>query len=264
MLSLSQKFSPVLSTPFGRDGYRELAPCDALKPYIRCFWTEKYAAAREILVIPDTCMDIIFRLGEGGAESFFCALDERSFYSLSVGAELFGIRFYAWTAGLFSRRDLSESGGKAFSTGEFFDGASELEAALSRAKTLEERAAAAENLLIKRLDNIRVNNDLFNAVDFIINKRGALEISELCAHTAVSPRKLERLFARTMGVSPKSFSGLVRYQLLWREMALHEGFDILDAVEKFGYFDQAHLLNDFRKRHLMNPKEALDYAKNLR
>lgn len=263
MLSLSQKYRPVLSTPFGRRGYFELAPCDALTPYIRCFWTEKQVADN-ILVIPDTCMDIIFKIGESGPDSFFCALDERSFNSASGGAELFGVRFYAWTARLFSRRDFSESVGKAFCTGEFFDGASELEAAVSRADTFTERAAAAEKWLIRRLDIIRADNDILNAVDFIINNRGDLVISELCMHTAVSARKLERLFAHTMGISPKSFSGLVRYQLLWREMALRGGFDMLDAVEKYGYFDQSHLLNDFRKRHLMNPGQALEYAKNAR
>lgn len=266
MLSLAQKFTPILSTPFGRAGYRELAPCDALKPFIRCFWTET-RVAENILVIPDTCMDIIFKLGENGADSFFCALDERSFYSRNVGGELFGIRFYAWTTQLFSCRDFSESGGKAFTTAEFFDDAPELEAALSRAEGFEECAESAEKLLLKRLEKIRVNNDLLNAVDFIIDNRGALEIPELCAFTAVSPRKLERLFARSMGISPKAFSGLVRYQLLWREIALYcdkSDFNVLDAVEKYGYFDQAHLLNDFRKRHLMNPKEALNYAKNFR
>ncbi|MDE6727531.1 MAG: helix-turn-helix domain-containing protein, partial [Oscillospiraceae bacterium] len=68
---------------------------------------------------------------------------------------------------------------------------------------------------------------------------------------------------QTMGISPKCFSGLVRYQMLWREMALCGDFNVLDAVEKYGYTDQAHLLNDFRKRHLMNPKQALEYAKKF-
>lgn len=265
MLSLAQKFTPILSTPFGRAGYRELEPCEALKPFIRCFWTEKQVA-ENILVIPDTCMDIIFRLGED-VYSFFCALDERSFYSSNSGGELFGIRFYAWTAGLFSRRDFSRNGGKAFSTAEFFDEAPELESALSFANTFEERAAAAQQVLLARLEKIRVNNDLLNAVDFLIDSCGRARITDVCTFTAVSRRGLERLFSRSMGISPKAFSGLVRYQLLWREMALYCddcGFNVLDAVEKYGYFDQAHLLNDFRKRHLMNPKEALNYAKNMR
>lgn len=258
MLSLSQKFSPVLSTPFGRAGYRELAPREALKPFVRCFWTEN-PVADNILVIPDTCMDIVFRLGEG-AGSFFCALDERSFYSRSVGEELFGIRFYAWTVGLFTRGDFSGNGGKALCVGEFFDGTSELSSSIAHAQTFSERAAAAEKWLLSRLEKIRANTDLLNAVDLLLETDGRAKIADICLHTATSPRGLERLFKREMGVSPKSFSGLVRYQLLWREMALQNGFDILDAVEKFGYFDQAHLLNDFKKRHLMNPKEALYYA----
>ena len=261
MKSLARKYRPILSTPFGRAGYREIAPCEALKPYIRCFWTERQTA-RDVLVIPDTCMDIIFKFGENGeADGFFCALDESSYYSENGGAELFGIRFYAWTAQLFSRRDLSDSGGRAFCAEEYFNGASELKKEIEGCTDFEKRVAVSEKWLIKKLENIRVNHDLLNAVDIMIDNRGALEISELCSYTAVSARQLERLFARNMGVSPKAFSGLVRYQLLWREMVTGGAFNVLDAVEKYGYSDQAHLLNDFRKRHLMNPKQALEYAR---
>ena len=260
MISLARKYRPILSTPFGREGYREIAPCEALKPYIRCFWTDR-KTERSVLVIPDTCMDIIFRINENGAaDGFFCPLDERSYFADNGGAELFGIRFYAWTAQLFSRRELSESG-MAFCAEEFFDGVTELKKLIQNAG-FEERAAAAEDWLTKRLENIRVNNDLLNAVDIIIDNRGALEISELCARTAVSARQLERLFARAVGASPKAFSGLVRYQLLWREMVTSGAFNVQDAVEKYGYSDQAHLLNDFRKRHMMTPKQALEYAKS--
>lgn len=261
MKSLVKKYRPILSTPFGRAGYREISPCEALRPYIRCFWTDRQTS-RSVLVIPDTCMDIIFKIGENGsADGFFCSLDDSSYFSDNADSELFGIRFYAWTAQLFSRRDLSGSGGRAFPAEEYFDGASELKDLIQSSVGFEACAAAAEKWLTERLDGIRVNNDLLNAVDIMIDNRGTLEISELCARTAVSPKQLERLFARTMGVSPKAFSGLVRYQLLWREMVTNGAFSALDAVEKYGYSDQAHLLNDFRKRHRMNPTQALEYAK---
>ena len=259
MLSLAQRYRPVLSTPFGREGYYETAPCDALKPYIRCFWTEKQNS-RKILVIPDTCMDIIFMLGENGGEVRFCTLDESSFYSASGGKELFGVRFYAWTAQLFSRRDFSCNCGKAFHMEEYFTETAEFAVMICNAKTFEERVEAAEIWLMKQTDKIHENNDLLNSVDFIIESRGAVKISELCIHTAVSARQLERVFMKAMGVSPKTFSSLVRYQLLWREMAASPEFNISDAVYKYGYSDQPHLLNDFRRRHLMTPKQALDYA----
>ncbi|MCM1166358.1 MAG: AraC family transcriptional regulator [Lachnospiraceae bacterium] len=258
MIALAKKYHPILCTPFGREGYREAAPCAALAPFVRCFWTERQTAFEQ-LVIPDTCMDIIIDINGSGA--FFCALDESSFYSGNGGAELFGIRFYAWTAQMFSRRDFTGSGGGSFAAGEFFDGIDELEAAVRAAATFEERVEIAEKRLSERLDGLRADDNLLNAVNLIIERRGALGIAELCEHTALSARTLERLFARDMGVSPKAFSSLVRYQLLWQEMALQCGFNILDAVEKYGYADQSHLLNDFRKRHLMTPKQALCYAK---
>lgn len=258
MQSLAQKYHPVLSTPFGREGYRENAPCDALKPYIRCFWTEKQLQPG-VLIIPDTCMDIIIRIG-GGA--FFCALDDSSYYSAAVGSELFGVRFYAWTAGLFAERGFAGTKNRAFPAEEFFGAlGAELALCAANAQTFEERAAAAEKALLKRLDGISADSDLLNAVDFIIDSRGALEISDLLMHTAVSARRLERLFAKNMGASPKTFSSLVRYQLLWQEMVRSSGFNVLDAVEKYGYSDQPHLLNDFRRRHLMSPKRALERVK---
>ncbi|MDE7362104.1 MAG: helix-turn-helix domain-containing protein [Oscillospiraceae bacterium] len=263
MQSLTKKYKPVLCTPFGREGYREISPCAALSPYIRCFWTERRVSA-DVLVIPDTCMDIIFRIDGTENGGFFCALDENSFYSANGGTELFGVRFYAWTAHLFAERDLTGSKNLAFPTEEFFGKLSaELAPYVAYAKTFEERTAAAEKALLKRLDGIRADNNLLNAVDFIIDSRGSLEISGLCGHTALSARTLERLFAASMGISPKAFSSLVRYQLLWQEMTGRSGFNILDAVEKYGYADQPHLLNDFRRRHLMTPKQALDYAKRI-
>lgn len=257
MDSLIKKFQPVLSTPFGHNGYREIAPCDALKPFISCFWEQSRINA-SILVIPDARMDIIFDLGENGGD-FFCALDESSYYSHS-GSELFGVRFYAWTAGLLSRRDFTRE--ERNQSDGYFKGMEELRLAVRGARTFEERVFAVENCLLKRIDGIRSDNNLLNAVDFIVNNCGAANILELCMHTAVSARSLERLFNGHIGASPKMFSSLVRYQMLWQDM-VRGGFDVLDAVEKYGYSDQSHLLNDFKKRHSMNPKQALDYAKNF-
>lgn len=262
MLSLTKKYRPILSTPFGRAGYREIAPCAALAPYIRCFWTERQTPA-ELLVIPDTCMDIIFRIDGTENGGFFCALDDNSFYSANFGTELFGVRFYAWTVHLFAERELTGSKNRAFPTEEFFGSlCAELAPRIHAANSFEERAAAAAKALLKRIDGISADCNLLNAVDFIIESHGTAEISGLCAHTVLSARTLERRFASAMGISPKALSSLVRYQLLWRELITRPDLDILDAVEKYGYTDQPHLLNDFRRRHLMTPKQAIDYAKS--
>ncbi len=270
MKTLCDIYRPITGAPLRNSAcYREISPCAALKPYIRCFWGGG-GSDGESIVIPDTCMDIIFRINpvKGGCTAAFCALDERShFTSGQTGdiSETFAIRFYAWTAALFTRRGFSDSKNKAFPAEEFFGRLTgELSRRLVYAQTLEERAAIAETLLIRELNPNAANDNLLNAVYCMLKTSGRARVSDICGYTAVSERGLERLFAANIGVSPKALCSLMRYQLLWQQLVQPRGIDILDAVEKFGYTDQSHLLNDFKRRHLMTPNEAVRYAMKIR
>ena len=120
---------------------------------------------------------------------------------------------------------------------------------------------AAEPVLLSLLNPSCADPAVLNAIHRILRTEGRARISDVSAGLALSSRQLERRFDAMMGVSPKTFASLVRYQLLWQDMALNPRFDPLDAVARFGYTDQAHLLNDFRKRHLLSPREALDFAR---
>lgn len=61
-------YRPLIATPLSlNETYDEIAPCVALRPYICCFWGSHVAYQpgvtglhREKLIIPDTCMDLIF------------------------------------------------------------------------------------------------------------------------------------------------------------------------------------------------------------
>lgn len=272
MLNLAKIYRPITAAPFRCDNsYCEAAPCDALKPYIRCFWGTKTPAASAPdaplydVVIPDTCMDLIFDVNytQNGYQAGFCVVDEQSYRSSKdTGSDLtavFAIRFYAWSAILFSDYDFK--GRSFFSAEEFSKGLkAELEPLLFDIPTLQGKIRLAEHFLLRRLNENRINNTLLNSIYFMINTCGRTKISEVCGYASASEKQLERLFAYNTGVSPKTFSSLIRYQLLWQDMILSPDYNALDAVEKFGYTDQAHLLNDFRKRHLMPPKEAIKYA----
>ena len=89
---LSLLYHPLTATPFVQSAaHTELPPCPALKPYIRCFWgtTEPLRRGSDLsapsLVIPDTCMDIIFTLDytPQTLSSRFCAMDESAYSVLS-------------------------------------------------------------------------------------------------------------------------------------------------------------------------------------
>lgn len=274
-LELSDIYIPITSAPFRNNSeYCEIEPCDALKPYIRCFWgtpDDPNAAPPDEnynIVIPDTCMDIIYSINRKKRciDSVFCALDDRS-VDLSEREYFpdnttFAIRFYVWSAALFAEDTLAGSKNGRYPADAFFSSLTKkLEPVLLEKNTLSDMIEETEKILFRHMRTERISNDFMNALYRIISMNGNAKINDLTSYTAVSEKSLERLFSANAGVSPKTLCTLIRYQLLWREILLNSSFNALDAVEKYGYFDQAHMLNDFRRRHLMNPTEAIMYAR---
>lgn len=273
--ALTSRYHPITATPFKRSAtYTELAPCAALAPYIRCFWgTPEPVRGSDFgssagLVIPDTCMDIIFTLDGVGStvDSVFCTMGEDAIFTGGRGhsalTSTFAIRFYAWTATLFAERPFRGSKNDYQRVDDFFPSLEkQLTPMLMSVASLGERARIASQYLLRHINEARFNPTLMNAVDQIISARGAMTISDLTASQAISPKRLERVFDEHIGLSPKSFSSLVRYQMLWQELCLGRGSSVLDLVEKYGYYDQAHLLNDFKKRHTMTPAQAVQFAR---
>lgn len=274
-LELSDIYIPITSAPFRNNSeYCEIEPCDALKPYIRCFWgtpddpNTSPPGGNYDIVIPDTCMDIIYSVNREKQciESVFCALDERPVKlpekEYFPGNNIFAIRFYVWSASLFSENTFSGSKNGRYPADAFFYSLTKkLKPVLLEKNSLSETIENTERILLGLMRTENISSDFMNALYRIISMNGNVKISDLTSYAAVSEKTLERLFAANTGVSPKTLCTLVRYQLLWRDILLDGRFNALDAVEKYGYFDQAHMLNDFRRRHLMNPAEAVIYAR---
>lgn len=278
MLTLTKMYRPVTAAPLqNNEGYCEILPCEALRPFVRCFWgtkkpiLRKKASVLSKLVIPDTCMDIIFDISysDNRLSDIFCTVDEHSYFSGGAAAKgdycVFAVRFYSWSAILFSEQDFTGRKNEAFPA-EFFFGSlkSKLKPFLFEAVSLEDKIRITEKLLLEALNENRVNTALLNSVYYMLKNDCRVKISEICGYSCISEKQLERIFNFNMGISPKSFSSLLRYQLLWQDLALSKKTDLLDAVEKFGYTDQSHLLKDFKRRHLMTPREALAYSEKYR
>jgi AraC-like DNA-binding protein len=61
----------------------------------------------------------------------------------------------------------------------------------------------------------------------------------------VSPRQLERRFKARVGMSPKYFARIRRFQRVFHALE-RAGGGWVDAAAACGYYDQAHLIRDFR------------------
>lgn len=275
-MELYQIYNPITAAPFAcNENYMEFAPCDALKPYIRCFWGTKTPVKQrktdiptEGIVTPDTCMDITFDVDytNNKINSGFCGIDDRAFSTCNGSDEeklvsKYGIRFFAWSGVLFSEESMRGTRNGFFDAGCHFSGIKqEIEPHLFDIGNMREFIQIAEAVLLKRYCEKHENAIVSGAVAQILMHKGSLRMGELSKETHISSRQLERLFREYVGVSPKSLASLVRYQYLWNDILYASKFDVLDAVCKYGYTDQAHLNHEFKKFHSMSIAQAKRYA----
>jgi AraC-like DNA-binding protein len=91
--------------------------------------------------------------------------------------------------------------------------------------------------------------------------REVRRLDDLAARAGITPRALQRLFARHAGVSPTWV--LRRYRLLEAAEAVRDGERVVwsDVAGALGYADQAHLVRDFRAALGRTPEA---YARALR
>lgn len=275
-MKLHKIYHPITATPYKcTNDYMEFEPCAPLKPYIRCFWGSRNIILQKEsipetygIVIPDTCMDIIFTADytNNCLESNFCGIDDRSFVNYQNKKEkktyfIFAIRFYAWSAFLFAQESMLSSKNAFFDADCHFPKIKkEIERYLFDTTDIKQLIPTVEKLLLNLYCEKKENNLLFQATSKILQTKGTLTMTDLAQDILVSSRQLERLFLESIGVSPKSFASMVRYQYLWTELLCRNNFNIADAVYKYGYSDQAHLCHDFKKYHSMNLSDAKKFA----
>ena len=79
-------------------------------------------------------------------------------------------------------------------------------------------------------------------------------ISSVTAQIGLSERRFIQLFAQQVGLTPKLFCRVQRFQGVLRQIARNaEAIDWTEIALSCGYFDQAHFIHDFRGFSGINP-----------
>lgn len=274
ILETKMLYRPLTATPFKyNSAYQEIEPCRMLQPYVRCFWGGRMTSGTEAaessgIVIPDTCVDIIYRMDAMGniITSDFVGINDRSFFARSNHNDenkmaVFAIRFYAWDAYVFCEDSFIGTVNGRYDVRERFGWLDrKLRSRLSESGNLADWIRSAETLLLKKLETARENVIVDRVMQDILRHHGGVEISRLAKENFISSRQMERLFHEYIGMTPKKLSNLVRYQCLWRDIVSQGHFNMMDAVDKYGYTDLPHLIREFERYHSMSIRSAREMA----
>jgi AraC-like DNA-binding protein len=248
--------------------YLERTPTPLLRPWIRMLW---YCRARSVphpheRVLPNGCMQIILNLSrsyltecreDGKAKSRLpraIVVGTRARYEIvdtKDMEELAGISFQpGGFAGLFRERaDLFFE--RSIALDDVWVG-SRLADRLKEAPSPIEKLRTLEMLLAQRFRQTTRRSHLVEHAIHLFRAE-SLSVAQ-CAHYAgVSERRLSQVFREQVGMSPKMWCRIRRFQIAVR--ALHNGVDVpwAELALRCGYYDQSHFSNDFRAFSGINP-----------
>lgn len=246
------------------------APGRHLKPYVESYWTMVSAVELQKSihhrVIPDGCVDIIFDLNVGSyreAASVVGTMTRPIFAELKKRVNYMAIRFLPGGAFRFLGNP----------TSDFTDQIIPLEAVsgreghnlveqLTSGNLVEDKIVLLENYLTELLST-GYGSDVAveGALNAILRNNGNIRVSELATASGCSERQLRRKFDRWVGVAPKVFCQIIRFQRVIPLLRRGAGQNSLFAALDSGYYDQSHFIHEFNSYYGLSPSKFLEIKK---
>ena len=241
--------------------YREISPPGQLKQWVRYFWVlesdEANKSTKVLSPLADGCPGIIFQHSSKG--HFYDPLKEKLpeifLYGQTISpSELYlkgqfktiGVCFYpAMLKSLFQ-----------FDAHELTDSCVDLSLhlrhikeallnSLSTVSQIEILSAHLESLLRKK--DLTVDGVAEYAVKRITESNGSMPLKTLQKELQLSERGLERKFEQHVGISPRLFSRVCRFQASLVQLRNNNFDNLSDIAFDNGYADQSHFIRAFKE-----------------
>ncbi|WP_432665783.1 helix-turn-helix transcriptional regulator [Wukongibacter baidiensis] len=238
-----------------------------LRGLIRHYWYvngEEGSPPSKNLLLPMDHVDLIITMGDPYIYSknkkifqpkniHFHGIREGSVQITQQGRiQAVGISFEPWGFYFFTRQSMSQYVNKIVDLRdvnhslceELSDHMVQFDDPIDFIKTVEESLIRCVNLKTQEHIDCRIIEEFISSD---INS-----IKDYCQIGGVSIRKLERIFKKYIGVSPKRFMNIVRFEASSRDMINSNSSSLTDISYKHGYYDQPHFARVF--------KDYTDYA----
>ena len=89
-------------------------------------------------------------------------------------------------------------------------------------------------------------NALETSIELIKDSHGQIKIKELYETLNVSKSTLEQYFIRETGLTPKEFCKITKLNHFIASYENNEAESLTELTYKCGYYDQSHLIKDFK------------------
>ena len=235
--------------PAGKMRHSRRRPSSDLAPWIAHYWMihwdlrgcEPHMAES----VPHPNIHLIFENGT----SVVAGVQTHKFSRLLQGeARVFGVKFRPGGFRPFYRGSVSDLADRVIPAGRVFgkDLKALEEIALSSCKENEKIQAADAFFHARKPQADPMIGLAGQLVDCILQNPGIKTVDDLVRSAGMGKRSLQRLFSEYVGVSPKWVIRRYRLHELIEKFNSDHGLDWSQLALDLGYFDQAHLINDFK------------------
>lgn len=244
--------------------YRETPVTGPLAASVRCWWSLSSPAAPAGAAepaLPDGSPELILNLGDPFEHRGLDGRTRRQPAAFLVGqitrpmtvrptgrVDLIALRLEAHGAAVLlpdvSR--LTDDWAPLRALGH--PGVTPLLQALRRSPDPAARALILEHWYAERAAGARAASDaaVVAAVQGLRASHGGASLDALCARLGTTPRTLQRRFRAQVGISPKLLARILRFQRVFHVWQ-REPRRLARVAVQVGYFDQSHMIRDFRQ-----------------
>lgn len=264
--------------------YQETRPNHRLARFVECFWTLDSggisAGSQPERILPDGCVELVLNCAEpfrelkpGGEQVrqpayFLVGQMTRPVTIIPTGAvALIGIRFHPGGTFPFFRFPMHEVTNQVVELAALSsDLEREFADIVERAASTALKIEALEKLLIDRIRTRKhdPHHDswIIRVTSEIVARAGQLSMDALAESASISHRQLERRFNHDVGIGPKLFCRVLRFQEIFRALDRSDPQWAIVAAN-CGYYDQTHLIRDFQQFAHQTPAAVLSFSGRL-
>ena len=245
--------------------HRLHVPSPALASFIRCFWYWEGAPQPHVRerLLPNGEASIVFNLRDEEMR-LYDAGDPRRFVSCGLAGltgarthcfaidtasedRVVGIQFWPGGTFPFFREPAGEVANRSMPLEDLWRGAAgEIREQLLAASSADAKFAVLERALIEQLvRGLELHPAIEYARGHICRAPQVATVSGVMESIGLSQRRFIELFREQVGLTPKAFCRVRRFQRVLQAVHRRKSVDWAQVALDGGYYDQAHFIHDF-------------------
>jgi AraC-like DNA-binding protein len=135
---------------------------------------------------------------------------------------------------------------------------------LCEARTSAERFQLLQEALLSRLGHgAEQHYAVSAALEMFEKKQAGPRVSEAAKYLGLSQRRFIQVFKSEVGMTPKLFSRIQRFQQTRTFIQHNHSINWADLAVDFGYFDQSHFIREFLEFSGLSPTDYLNHHKRF-